>query len=170
MWFRVNDPLNPLHGCDVKVGDPFAVSTAIPEGRSFAPIIAVRRVDVFQGDRPYQRISAPGADLGLMIDVTVALAESPIQDDVVELATDRPYGDLIEEYQLDRSDGVSMRVVSFTGGTQVALSESDGSLVRSMFYSGPAFQVRFELLEEAFNDGEEVEGLVLIMIEAEEED
>lgn len=60
-----------------------------------------------------------------------------------------------------------MRVVVFTEAIQVALSDEDGNLVRSLTYTGPALPVRFELLEEAFNDGDDLEGLELIMVEAE---
>lgn len=162
-WFRVSDPLSPLHGCDVRLG-PETYSR--PSGPVFQPVVAARRVDVFQGDRPYQRVAPAGQDLGIMVSVD-SLRASPIQEDVIELATDRPYGDLIEEYQLDRSDGIALRVVVFTEAIQAALSDEDGSLVRSLTYTGPALQVRFELLEEAFNDGEDLEGLELIMVEAE---
>lgn len=126
MWYRVNDPLNPLSGCDVR-GEELSMydKDGEPLGR-FLIIAAARRVDVFMGDRPYQRVAADGQSLGLLVDSSQLVA-SPIQDDVVEIATDRPYGACVEERDHDRSDGLRLRVVEYELMGQVALDDTASS-------------------------------------------
>ncbi len=73
-WFRVTDPLNPLCGCDVRIQD-FGSFT---EAKDWWTVEAMRRVDVFIGDRPFQLIAREGENLGLMVDAR-HLVESPLQ-------------------------------------------------------------------------------------------
>lgn len=161
MWYRVNDPLSPLSGCDVRLGpDRLDFHRRSDGALLYAIIVAVRRVDVFQGDRPYQRVSALGQDLGLMI-ATDRLIESPIQDDVVEIATDRPYGACVEERDHERSDGLRLRVVQYELMAQVALDDlSSGALVGSATVPLEAM----EDIEEAFVEGSDSEELLARML------
>lgn len=121
---------------------------------------ALRRIDVFVGDRPFQLVAGPDEDLGLIIRME-QLVKSPLQDQIVELVTDRPHGKCLDEYQLDRSDGVALRVARFEEAIQVALDDVDGVLLASTTYSGDRFQERFDSFEEHFRDGVEEDDLVL---------
>ena len=109
-WYRVVDPLSPLHGCDVH---------GLDDGE-LLEICALRRVDVFVGDRPYQLIAPEGQTLGLLI-VRDQLEPSPIQDEVVELATDLPYGTFLEEIEHYRDGGECLHLVAYERAFQVAL-------------------------------------------------
>ncbi len=109
-WYRVTDPLSPLCGCDVRGR----------EHLDYFLIDAVRRIDIFVGDRPFQRVAPTGQDLGLMIR-SIQLIESPLQDDIVELATDTPYGKFVWENEFTRPDGASLHVVEFERKRQIAL-------------------------------------------------
>lgn len=159
-WFRVNDPLSPLHGCDVRGSEAVDVDE---DSLGFLMIEALRRVDVFVGDRPHQLIAPKGGNLGLMIDMD-QLEPSPIQNEIVEIGTDRPFGKCIEEYQLDRADGVAIRVARFETATQIALDDVDGRLARSIVLSGHNDVTLDGLtLMVAFRDGMDVFTLVEIM-------
>jgi hypothetical protein len=156
MWYRVNDPLNPLCGADVLTGDPGHL-----EGGhgTFYEVRAMRRVDVFVGDRPYQLIAPEGQSLGILV-ASNHLVESPIQDDVVEIATDRPYGPCVEERDHARDDGLRLRVVEYVLMSQVAVDDSDtGELLSSATVSLGAAVI----IEEAFlggNDREDMQFMI----------
>lgn len=127
MWYRVNDALNPLCGADVLTGDAGHIEG---DSRTFYEVLAVRRVDVFVGDRPYQLVAPPGQSLGIMV-ASDNLTQSPIQDEVVEIATDRPYGAVVEERDHDRSDSLRLRVVEYELMAQVALDDTASNTVLS---------------------------------------
>lgn len=156
-WFRVNDQLSPLHGCDVRGSEAVDEDD---ESLGFLMIEALRRVDVFVGDRPHQLVAPEGGNLGLMIAID-QLEESPIQDDVVELVTDRPHGRCIEEYQLDRSDAVAMRVASFESAHQVAVDDN-GELVFTTVITGLDRDAKLEELTNAFRNGAELDDLLAL--------
>jgi len=161
MWYRVNDPLSPLSGCDVR-GRLANFEEAAWENLSagsFLIIDAVRRVDVFQGDRPYQRVAADGQNLGLLI-AESQLVESPIQDDVVEIATDRPYGAVVEERDHDRSDGLALRVVEYESMAQVALDDTSSGTVLG---SATVSLDNVRLIEEQFVGGGEVDEMLSLL-------
>lgn len=124
-WYRVIDPLSPLYGCDLRLA-PGRLNLRLSAGgvKTFATIEALRRIDVFVGDRPFQLISPEHETLGLMIDAA-QLENSPIQDDIVELATDRPYGNFLEENQIFRGEGECLHLVAYDDAFQVALRSSD---------------------------------------------
>jgi hypothetical protein len=133
-WYRVIDPLSPLFGCDVK-GAP-VVNLGLPMGE-YLSISALRRVDVFVGNRPFQLVAPEGLFLGLLIDVE-QLELSPIQDDVVELADDRPFGRCIDESEMTRADGLTLRIARYERGQQVALDEGlGGKLLASRTFGAP---------------------------------
>lgn len=156
MWYRVNDPLSPLSGCDV-MGDEVPGLAGV-----FRAILvtAVRRVDVFAGDRPYQRVAAGGGHLGLMLDMA-QLVPSPIQDDVVEIATDRPYGAVVEERDHDRSDGLRLRVVEYELLAQLAL---DDTATNSVLTSATVSLEASAQIEEAFIEGNELDEVQFMMV------
>ncbi len=120
-WHRVTDPLSPLFGCDVK-----CFMVRVPHG--YASIVALRRVDIFVGDRPFQLVAPPGETLGLMID-EIQLGDCQLQDETFELATDTPYGKFVNEEENYRDDGCSINVAWFTNATQVAIKNIDGQVV-----------------------------------------
>lgn len=132
-WYRVIDPLNPLFGCDVRVRNDRAVVTK--SGAKLCwEISAMRRIDVFVGDRPFQLIAPEEESLGLWID-PAHLQDSPLQDDVVELGTDLPYGECLDEEQHTRADGLTVHAVTYEHAAQVALLK-DGKLLKTRTTSG----------------------------------
>ena len=136
-WFRVIDPLSPLYGCDVRVA-PDGLSLVKPDDfstRSFATIQALRRVDVFVGDRPFQLVAKDGEDLGLMIERS-QLETSPLQNETVETGTDRPHGLCIDESEMTRADGVTLHVVNYERATQIALRDANNQVLASDTIAG----------------------------------
>lgn len=125
MWFRVNEPLSPLHGCDVKGQFRDDLKTELL-------ICAVRRVDIFMGDRPFQLVAAEGSDLGLWIRAN-QLEPSRIQDEIVELSTTAPYGKFIKEQTISGKDQANLTVVEYEDGFQIALIYY-GVLIGSVFF------------------------------------
>lgn len=118
-WYRVIDPLSPLYGCDVR-GWRKPVGNNEMTIQDFMVIEAMRRVDIFVGDRPFQLVAPDGEMLGLLIDWT-QLEPSPLQDEIVELATDMPYGEFLEEVELNREDGCVLHLSAYERLYQVAL-------------------------------------------------
>lgn len=156
MWYRVNDALNPLCGADVLTGDVGHI-----EGghRRFYEVLAVRRVDVFVGDRPYQLVAPQGQSLGIMV-AGDNLTESPIQDEIVEIATDRPYGAVVEERDHDRSDSLKLRAVEYELMGQVALDDTDAGVVLA---SATVSLEALSLIEEAFRAGSDPDEVQFII-------
>lgn len=127
IWHRVIDPLNPLFGCDVLL-DWNAATTS--KSQVWFSVRGMRRIDVFVGDRPFQLIAPPGENLGITINPE-HLEESPLQDDIVELSTDRPFGLCLSEASVLRSDGCCFRIATFERMSQVAVDGPDGALLAS---------------------------------------
>ncbi len=115
-WYRVTDPLNPLCGCDVRGW----VSEAVFGPDNALAIVALRRVDVFVGDRPYQLVAPEGETLGVAV-MMEHLVDSPFQDDVMEVGDDRPFGLCLNESEMTRPDGCTLFVVQYERATQIAL-------------------------------------------------
>ena len=155
-WYRVIDPLNPLFGCDVKISDSSAVVSA-GGSKLHWKIIAMRRVDIFVGDRPFQLIAPEGEDLGLFIDPD-HLEESQIQDDVVELTTARPFGISLDEGELTRDDGLTLNVARYERAVQMALSVNDDLLATKTFVGDPEFVGQHIL--DMFEDGASQDDIV----------
>lgn len=128
-WYRVIDPLSPLYGCDVLTESSLtAVNHKDFTTRKFLMVKALRRVDVFVGDRPFQLIAKDGDDLGLMVDRAV-LEDSPIQDETVETGTDRPHGICLDESEMTRVDGHKLKIVKYEKAIQIALLDHNGKLL-----------------------------------------
>lgn len=131
-WYRVIDPINPLFGCDV--------TGLIDEDThpGYLQVTAMRRVDIFVGDRPFQLVGNDYEGLGIMID-TDHLGESLLQDETVELTTERPFGRCIDESEMTRKDGVTLRIARYETHVQIALSDSEGSLLgtQTLWSGGP---------------------------------
>jgi len=123
-WFRVVDPLSPLRGCDVKGN---IVELGKDTSWKWLLVESVRRVDVFVGDRPFQLVGS-GDDLGVLIKIS-HLEESSIQDDVVEMTTDSPYGKCLSEDERTRKDGLTIRIAVFEKAAQIALEDLHGKLL-----------------------------------------
>jgi hypothetical protein len=161
MWYRVNDPLSPLSGCDVRGQELSAYDKdGMALGR-FLVITAARRVDVFQGDRPFQRVAAVGQTLGLLIDSS-QLGASPIQDDVIELSTTSPYGRCVEERGHDRSDGLRLRVVEYELMAQVVLDDMASAMVIT---SATVALEALAFIETAFVGGAELDEVLALVAE-----
>jgi hypothetical protein len=123
-WYRVIDPLSPLHGCDVS-GREWLVES----GSHLLVIDGVRRVDIFVGDRPFQRIAGAERHLGLYIEFS-QLEDSLIQDEVVELSREKPYGIFLNESSMTRNtDGHTLRIVQYERATQVALDDGENEML-----------------------------------------
>lgn len=151
-WYRVVDPLNPLYGCDVRcIIEPDMDTTG------YSTINAMRRVDIFVGDRPFQLIAQPGKDLGLMV-FRDHLEESPVQDEIVELGTDYPYGKCQGEMNLTRGDDLAVNVAKYESTNQVALLKG-GKLLKSVMLGF----VRADNLAEMFEDGRSVDDILEYM-------
>lgn len=129
-WYRVIDPLNPLYGCDVEGAESLSA-----EG--WLRVQAMRRVDIFVGDRPFQLVAPEKGCLGVLIDMD-HLEASPIQDEVVETGTDRPHGLCLDESEMTRQDGVTLRIARYERATQIALEDSEGELLATATESGEA--------------------------------
>lgn len=128
-WYRVTDALNPLYGCDVRVMK--GIVTYHPEDfetTRYGRIYAMRRMDLLVGDRPFQLVAPDGEDLGIMIS-EYCLDESPIQDDVVPTGTDRPHGLCIDESEMTRQDGVTLRIARYERATQIAVEDPEEGLL-----------------------------------------
>lgn len=157
-WFRVIDPLNPLYGCDV---DGYVEDKAFGNGRDGLIVTALRRVDVFIGDRPFQLVAKEHEDLGLMVDLD-SLRDSPLQDDVVELTTDRPFGLCIDDSKMERNDSISLHVVRYERATQIALLR-DGSKLASKTNAGDDRTVWENTVINLFSDGAEADDLTYLL-------
>jgi hypothetical protein len=154
-WFRVIDPLSPLFGCDVKLG--------FSRMLNFTSIIAMRRIDVFVGDRPFQLIAPENETLGLFIDVN-QLEASPFQNETMEMSTSIPYGACIQEYETARTESdeseTVLHIVYYDNATQVALKDGSGVLSKNTFFGlpfsiSPVLKIRYE-----FEHNASVESLV----------
>ncbi len=147
-WFRVTDPLSPLFGCDVQT---WSVGL-----HDWPLVVALRRVDIFVGDRPFQLVAKSGEDLGLQINPDI-LTESPMQDDIVELGTDMPYGKVLVELEKTRADGLTLNFVTYERAGQVSII-STGKVAAKKTYFG--FDTsRSSEIELAFDDGDNIEDL-----------
>jgi len=131
-WYRVVDPINPLFGCDVT---GLIDEDSLP---GYLQVTAMRRVDIFVGDRPFQLVAQEGEGLGVMVDVD-HLADSLLQDETVELTTERPYGRCIDESEMTRKDGVTLHIARYESSTQIAVSDADGELLgtNTLWSGGP---------------------------------
>lgn len=112
--------MNPLCGCDVKTGEE---GHLVGASGKFWEVTAIRRVDVFVGDRPFQLVAPPGDSLGIMV-ANSHLIKSPIQEDITEIATDRPFCKCLEEREHSRGDDLVLRVAEYEGMAQVALDDT----------------------------------------------
>ncbi len=150
-WYRVIDPLSPLYGCDVR-----GYSAECVFGPDDGLVIkAMRRVDIFVGDRPFQLIAPQGETLGLVID-SRQLEPSPLQDETVELATDLPYGEFLEEVEDERGDRLRLHSVAYENAYQVALTSPEGVIVTRTIQN-----LNDELIEirEMFARGDDVDDI-----------
>lgn len=132
-WYRVTDPLNPLCGCDVKLGGNGITNVQMKDGvtqevEHYNRVIALRRVDVFVGDRPFQLVAPEGEHLGVMVDMR-HVEISPLQDETVETGTDRPHGLCLDESEMTRKDGLTIRIARYEKATQIALEDGEGNLL-----------------------------------------
>lgn len=148
-WYRVTDPLSPMCGCDVR-GTVSMAPLSSGHVRSFLLVSAMRRVDIFVGDRPYQLVAPSGEDLGIMV-ATEGLFPSFLQDDIVQLTTEKPYGQCLEEIVDTRDDGhTALTSVTYERAYQLALV-SRGHLVISRTLSTESVEI--PKIRETFNDG-----------------
>lgn len=123
-WYRVIDPLSPLYGCDVTGYDAADGAYEIPK-ETYLNLTGMRRVDIFVGDRPFQLMAPKNENLGLMV-LFQQLEKSPLQDEIVELATDLPYGEFLEEVELSRKDDCTLHLVAYENLYQIALLVPSG--------------------------------------------
>ncbi len=150
-WYRVNDPLSPLYGSDVRLGEVVLLAQG---GVRWQRIEALRRVDMFIGDRPFQLFAKAGEDLGLMINVEY-LVESPIQGEVMEVGDDRPHGLCLDESEMTRNDGVTLRVARYERAIQIALEDSEGNLLATATETGEGFGFWEEEIIKMFARGDD---------------
>lgn len=154
-WYRVNDPLSPLCGCDVT-----GIEAISWEG--WLSITALRRVDVFVGDRPFQLVAKEGEHLGLLID-TAQLVDSPFQDDVMVVGRDRPHGICLDESEMTRADGVTLRVARYERATQIALEDPDDCLLATKTETGDFKDVWETQIIARFELGDDQDDLVYML-------
>lgn len=161
-WFRVIDPLSPLYGCDVLLSGEkvYNVEWAVGgEDEEFHRVIAMRRVDVFVGDRPFQLVAKEGQDLGLLIS-NACFASSPVQDEIVEAGTDRPHGLCIDESEMTRQDGVTLRIARYERATQIAVEDADDCLMATHTDSSDARESWERVIVDMFERGDDLEDIV----------
>jgi len=133
-WYRVIDPLSPLYGCDVSGYDAFIGPHGIPEG-VYVNITAMRRIDIFVGDRPFQLVAPRNENLGLLI-LYQHLEPSPLQNETVELATDAPNGKCLDEYEVERGDHIRLRIAYFKEVAQLALTDHSSDYLTDPHHQG----------------------------------
>lgn len=160
-WYRVIDPLSPLYGCDVLLDGHrvWGVEWAVDADESFYRVVAMRRVDVFVGDRPFQLVAKDGQDLGLMIS-NACFAASPVQDEIVVTGTDRPHGLCLDESEMTREDGATLRIARYEKATQIAVEDADDGLLASETDSTEARAVWESVIIGLFESGEDVGDIV----------
>lgn len=161
-WFRVIDPLSPLYGCDVR-GFKKPVGNNQMSTQDFMAIEAMRRVDVFVGDRPFQLVAPEGETLGLLI-YWGHLEPSPLQDDIVELSTELPYGEFLEEVEDGpRGDetGARLTCVAYEERYQIALKWRDEAGGTINVFSRTIQNSHDDVvrIREAFNRGDDVDDI-----------
>jgi hypothetical protein len=166
-WFRVIDPLSPLYGCDVRGYDAKDGPYDLPR-RTYLNVTGMRRVDIFVGDRPFQLMAPKNENLGLMV-LFQQLEPSPLQDDIIELSTELPYGKFLEEIEDgprgDETEAM-LTCVAYEKRYQVALKWRDvGSETINVFsrtiqnHNDDVMRIR-----EAFDRGDDIDD-VRYMIE-----
>lgn len=161
-WWRVVDPLNPLCGCDVRLGtDDDEVYNKIAEFSTeedgttgeYVSVTALRKLDVLVGNRPFQLVNRDG-DIGLLIDRS-HIEPSPVQDDVVEIGYDLPNGRCVDETVIEGIDGDVLRVATYERAIQVAYCEEgddEGEMCATATLRGDDRAVRFQNLVLAFKN------------------
>lgn len=158
-WYRVIDPLSPLYGCDVSGYDASNLGQ-VPSG-TYLNLTAMRRIDIFVGDRPFQLVAPKNENLGLMI-LFQQLEESPLQDELVELSTTRPHGKCVDDsYEVERSDGSRLKIVQYERIFQVALA-SKSALISSNYIKSLA---SIQTLKAMFERGDDIDDLVYFIDE-----
>lgn len=166
-WYRVIDPLSPLYGCDVRGYDASEGPYGIPKG-TYLNVSGMRRVDIFVGDRPFQLMAPKNENLGLMV-LFQQLESSPIQDEIVELSTELPYGEFLEEVEDGpRGDETEARLtcVAYEELYQIALKWRDPVSSTINVFSRTVLNSAGDIarIREAFNRGDYVDD-VRYMIE-----
>lgn len=156
-WFRVIDPLNPLFGCDVE-GDLLTVE-GVAIGR--LEVRKMRRVDITVGDRPFQLVAPARKYLGVTVDID-HLERSPLQDETVELDTSRPFGRCIDESEMTRRDGVTLRIARYENAVQIAIEDADNSLVATETIADPDRKLE-ETVVHLWEGGAEEEELAALL-------
>lgn len=157
VWYRVVDPVNPLCGCDVRIDD------AVKDDAVYHEVVALRRVDVLVGDRPFQLRAPDGQGLGVCV-AGSHLEESPIQDDVVEIAYDSPYGKCLDELSIPGPDGDQLQIARYERAIQAAYGEQDGELYATCTIRGDRREERLNEIVAAFVDrSKDVDDLKQIM-------
>lgn len=153
-WFRVTDPLSPLYGCDVRGWRSQAVFGA----DDALVVTALRRVDVFVGDRPFQLIAPEGEDLGVAVR-TEQLQESPLQDETVETGTDRPHGLCLDESEMTRSDGSTLRIARYERATQIAVEDTNGDLLSTRTETADVRALWEQTIVDMFERGDDIDDI-----------
>lgn len=141
-WYRVQGNIgNPLNGCDVQVYDDPSDSAGIP-----LLVLALRRIDMIIGDRPYQLRDPDG--LGVYID-RYSLVDSPIQDDVVEIATDSPYGKFIDSNIFPLGKDGLITMARYERAVQATYNPVDGDPKNRTYYGakGELDQIEMSLMK-----------------------
>ncbi len=154
-WYRVIDPLNPLFGCDVRCR-----KSDLQVNADRFVIEAMRRVDLLVGDRPFQLIAPEGEDLGLTIKRT-HVEESPLQEETIEIGTDRPFGLCLGEAEVSVPSGHAMRTAQYERVTQVALEDPEGRLLATATVSHKMADVWLQAFVD--EDGLELDELIAQM-------
>lgn len=143
-WYRVVERLSPLCGCDVRV--------EVTGKYDWPLIVALRRVDVFAGDRPYQLVAAEGENLGIAVDPD-DLELAPIQDDIVELTTRSPYGECLEESELIREgSNLVLRCAFYERASQISLEAQGTGVLASRTFLAEDHGERVAELADLFAD------------------
>lgn len=151
-WYRVIDPLNPLCGCDVMIAE-------LTKQPGFFAVTALRRLDIFVGDRPFQLVAKEGEQLGVMVNFD-HLQESPLQNEIVETGTDRPHGRCLDESEMTRKDGVTLRIARYERATQIAVEDPDDGLLTTRTETSDFRDLWERTIVNVFERGDDVEDIV----------
>jgi hypothetical protein len=130
-WYRVIDPQSPLFGCEVRGW----ISEAAIGADNALVVEAMRRLDMIVGDRPFQMIAAAGDNLGLAIRAD-QLEVSAVQEDIVEMSRESPYGKFVDEWRYDNDrSGYELQLVRYEGALQAVLRSEDGIVAKNTWIS-----------------------------------
>lgn len=132
MWKRINDPLSPLFGADVR-GLEIKVEENYYTHNSdkWFLVTHLRRLDLIVGNKPFQLSGGDDGHIGMIISCDF-LIDSPVNEDTIEFDSLPPYGKFLGERLEKRLDGLRLESARFENSVQASLFSGD-LFIKRMF-------------------------------------